>query len=137
RNPALMPNLYQPAWVKEGLAVYYETRFTNAGRLAGSEFAMYTRAAAASDRLPSLGELSSASPTFLGGEMAYAYGAMAFEHLARTRGEEGVGRYVEAASKQVIPYRLNLPIRRGFGINMTTAWNEWRDSVRGAVPAAR
>src|SRR5690606_205987 len=40
RNPALMPNLYLPAWVKEGLAVYYETRLTSAGRLAGSQFHM-------------------------------------------------------------------------------------------------
>lgn len=135
RNPALMPNLYQPAWVKEGLAVYYETRLTNAGRLAGSEFAMYARAAASADRLPSLGELSSATPTFLGGEIAYAYGAMAFEYLARTRGEEGVGRYVEASSRQLIPYRLNLPVRRGFGTSMNAAWDEWRDSVRGATTA--
>jgi len=31
-----MPNLYTPAWMTEGLAVYYESRMTGFGRLAGT-----------------------------------------------------------------------------------------------------
>lgn len=137
RNPALMPNLYLPGWVKEGLAVYYETRLTTTGRLAGSQFPMYARAAAADGRLPALGDLSLANPSFLGGEVAYAYGALAFDHLARTRGEEGIGRFVEATSKQLIPVRLNWAANRAFGISMERAWREWRDSARRHAPDPR
>src|SRR5216117_456470 len=36
RAPALFPNEYQPSWVIEGLATYYESRFTNGGRVRGS-----------------------------------------------------------------------------------------------------
>src|SRR5690606_22902824 len=134
RNPALMPNLYRPGWVKEGLAVYYETRLTTAGRLAGSQFPMYARTAAAAGRLPELGDLSLANPSFLGGEVAYAYGALAFEHLARTRGEEGIGRFVEETSRQINPFRLNAAAERAFGISLDRAWSQWSDSLRAIAP---
>ncbi len=130
RNPALMPNLYLPAWVKEGLAVYYETRLTTAGRLAGSQFHMYARAAAEEGRLPSPGDLSLANPSFLGGEIAYAYGALAFDHLARSYGEENIGRFVDETSRHLIPFRINSAVRHAFGVSLNQAWREWADSLR-------
>lgn len=33
RAPGLFPNAYRPSWVSEGLAVYYESRLTEGGRL--------------------------------------------------------------------------------------------------------
>src|SRR2546427_512240 len=36
RAPGLFPNEYQPSWVTEGLATYYESKFTNAGRVRGT-----------------------------------------------------------------------------------------------------
>jgi len=33
RAPGSFPNSYQPSWVSEGLATYYETRLTTSGRL--------------------------------------------------------------------------------------------------------
>jgi len=36
RAPGLFPNAYAPAWLTEGLAVFYESRLTGAGRLEGS-----------------------------------------------------------------------------------------------------
>jgi hypothetical protein len=36
RAPGLFPNQYQPSWVVEGLATYYESRFTNGGRADGT-----------------------------------------------------------------------------------------------------
>src|SRR6266436_2207306 len=36
RAPGLFPNQYQPSWVIEGLATYYESRFTAGGRAEGS-----------------------------------------------------------------------------------------------------
>jgi len=46
RNPLLFPNLYEPRWVLEGLAVYFESRLTGVGRLESSEHSMIARAAA-------------------------------------------------------------------------------------------
>jgi hypothetical protein len=36
RSPFLFPNQYLPAWVTEGMAVYYESRLTGSGRVAGT-----------------------------------------------------------------------------------------------------
>ncbi|HTW90299.1 MAG TPA: hypothetical protein VMH22_01130 [bacterium] len=45
-----MPNALAPAWLNEGYAVYNETRFTDFGRLRGTEYDMMARAAADSNR---------------------------------------------------------------------------------------
>ena len=37
RAPGLFPNTYGPSWLTEGLAVYYESRFTPGGRLKDAE----------------------------------------------------------------------------------------------------
>src|SRR5207237_6230192 len=58
RNPLLFPNLYEPHWVLEGLAVYYESRLTGTGRLESAEHTMTARAAALANRIPTLQELS-------------------------------------------------------------------------------
>src|SRR5256712_10732890 len=36
RLPGPFPNAHQPSWVTEGLATYYESKFTNGGRVTGS-----------------------------------------------------------------------------------------------------
>ena len=46
RNQIFFPHSYEPSWLVEGLAVYYESRVTGYGRLEGSEHYMIARAAA-------------------------------------------------------------------------------------------
>ncbi len=58
RNPVFMPNLYSPAWLTEGLAVYYESRLTGFGRLAGTSHRTLAEAAARDTALPRLDQLS-------------------------------------------------------------------------------
>ena len=135
RNPLLFPNQYAPAWVTEGIAVYYESRLTGAGRLLGTEHEMLARAAALAGDTPRLDELSIAAPRFPGGQVAYAYGSLLFDHLARTRGHEGMGRFIEQSSRQLIPFQLDRAARRSFGVTLHRAWREWRDSVAAETSA--
>ncbi|MEP6509332.1 MAG: hypothetical protein ABJC63_13990, partial [Gemmatimonadales bacterium] len=67
RNAIFFPNSYEPSWLVEGLAVYYESRITGSGRLEGPEHYMIARAAAEAHRLPKLDELSRATTRFPGG----------------------------------------------------------------------
>lgn len=139
RHPALFPNVYMPAWVTEGLAVYYESRITGTGRLEGSEHYMVARAAAGASAFPRLGEISAATSRFPGGETVYAYGGFIFDHLSRTRGERKIRDFVELTSGAIFPLTLNGKSRKAFGISFERAWKQWTDSLlrttaRGTVP---
>lgn len=129
RHPALFPNAYQPAWVVEGLAVYYESRITGAGRLEGAEHYMIARSAAEAGHVPRLGELSRATSRFPGGETVYAYGGLIFDYLSRTRGPDKVGKFIDHTSKVLLPLSLNARAKRAFGISFENAWRDWRDSL--------
>jgi hypothetical protein len=137
RHPSLFPNTFQPAWVTEGLAVYFESRITGAGRLEGSEHYMIVNAAAESGRFPRLGEVSRATTRFPAGETVYAYGGFIFDYIARTRGERAIHDFVEVSSKRLLPLTLNGKARSAFGVTFDRAFGEWRDSlIRAAARPA-
>ncbi|MES2177013.1 MAG: hypothetical protein V4550_04035 [Gemmatimonadota bacterium] len=133
RAPSLFPNLQGPSWLTEGLAVYYESRLTAGGRLNSSEHRMLARAAAIENKLPRLGDLSLSSPLFPGGERAYGYGSLLVEYIARTHGDTGVAKLIDAQSGLLIPYRLNHVAQKAFGVDFSTAFDAWSDSVRASV----
>lgn len=134
RSPFLFPNQYLPAWVTEGIAVYYESRLTGSGRIAGAQHRTLAGVAALGGAVPEAGALSLASSRFPGGEAAYAYGGLFVDYLARTRGDSGVAGFVEAVARQPIPFlQLDRAARRGFGVTFTRGWREWRDSLAASV----
>ncbi len=136
RSPLLMPNLYSPAWLTEGLAVYFESQLTDAGRLVGTEEAMLARASALDGRVPRLDELSLATPRFPGGAGVYAYGSLLIDYMARTAPAGSVKAFIERSSSQPIPFLLNSAARHSFGITFSDAWRAWRDSLtHRPVPA--
>ena len=135
RHPALFPNAYAPAWLTEGLAVYFESKVTGAGRLVGSEHRLLARSAAIEARLPRLDQLSLESSVFPGGQQAYVYGSLVVDWAARHGEPGGVRRLVERTSAQLVPYRLDHAARRAFGLSFGDAWRGWRDSVQAGVRA--
>ncbi|HEY2027061.1 MAG TPA: hypothetical protein VGG78_08635, partial [Gemmatimonadaceae bacterium] len=137
RAPYLFPNAYGPAWLTEGLAVYYESRLTEGGRLKDSEERDLARASASENALPRIDQLSLGTPRFPGGSGAYAYGSLFIEYLATTYGDSSVHRFVEEQSGQLIPLWLNRPAKRGFGVSFSDAFEMWRDSVRRSVSVAQ
>jgi hypothetical protein len=133
RNPVLFPNYYTPAWLTEGLAVYYESRFTNGGRLHGSFDAVVARSAAIDNVLPPLGDISLATSRFPYGQSVYVYGSFVWDELARSHGASSIPAFVERSSGEPMPFLLDMEARNTFGESFTHAWNRWRDSVLRAV----
>ncbi len=133
RNPVLFPNYYTPAWLTEGLAVYYESRFTSGGRLEGTYQTAIARAAAIDHFVPALSQLSLATSRFPFGESVYVYGSFVWDDLARAHGAATVPAFVEHYSAETIPFLLDRVAKRSFGETFTHAWNHWRDSVLGAA----
>ena len=136
RSPWLMPNLYAPAWLTEGLAIYFESSLTNAGRARASHQRMLVRASATQGDFPRLNELSLATTRYPGGEIAYGYGGLFMAELARSHGDSALRELIERSSGVLIPYRLNHLARQAFGESFADAWSGWRDSVRASVELA-
>ena len=133
RNPVLFPNYYTPSWLTEGLAVYYESRFTSGGRLDGTFEAAVARSAAVDHQLPVLGDLSLATSRFPYGQSVYVYGSFVWDDIARRHGPEAIRAYIERSSGAPIPFFLDYEAKQTFGETFTHAWNQWRDSVLRAV----
>jgi hypothetical protein len=132
RDPGFFPMVYQPSWLIEGLAVYFESALTGSGRLEATNHRMIARTAAANRTFPRIHELSLASPKFPYGTHAYAYGSLFVEHLARMRGDSSLRRFVES-SALLVPAWLNLPARIAFGTTLTREYSRWRDSLHGVA----
>ncbi|MDE3150787.1 MAG: PD40 domain-containing protein [Gemmatimonadota bacterium] len=132
RAPYLFPNEYSPAWLTEGLAVYYESKLTGAGRVLGSDHTMILRAYGAEHRFPSIDRISRADARFPFGNSPYVFGSMFMDYLARTRGDR-MRAFVESEASQLIPLWLNRPAKQAFGLSFTAAWRRWSDSVTHAA----
>src|SRR5262249_43632456 len=114
-------------------AVYYESRFTGAGRLDGSEHRMIARASAIDGSFPALSQVSLAAPSYPFGESAYAYGSLFVDYLAHSRGADHVREYVERSAAFPIPFVIDIPARQGFGVSFSRGYREWSDSVKRSV----
>src|SRR5207247_2202288 len=103
RAPGLFPNEYQPSWVTEGLATYYESKFTNAGRVRGSLHTQVLGAdrAAGASRSPWNATLFT---RWADGLVPYAYGSRFLHYLAGAVGDSVVPRSAGAWSAQLIPF---------------------------------
>jgi WD40-like Beta Propeller Repeat len=129
RVPELFPNQYQPTWVVEGLATYYESKFTNGGRVRGSFHTqvLASQAAGKEARSPWNALLFSRWP---GGLAPYAYGSRFFRYIADSLGDSVIPRFAEATAGQMIPFRVGRPFARVTpGVGLEDAW------PRGTRPA--
>ena len=134
RAPGLFPNQYQPSWVTEGLATYYESRFTAGGRAEGS----FHREVVAADALS--GHARSPWDALLftrwpDGLAPYAYGSRFWEFLSRDGNDSIVPRFVEKTAGQFIPFRVGRPLRHAGTSRPLT--DEWSRAIATAVPATQ
>ncbi|HET7551257.1 MAG TPA: hypothetical protein VFK04_08200 [Gemmatimonadaceae bacterium] len=138
RAPFLFPNEYDPGWITEGLATYFESAVTGTGRTAGTFEKMLLEASVAQGGLLPFDRWNLSSTRYPGPEMAYGFGALFFDYLARTRGAESIGKFVEDASGSTFPFfRLDRSAARAFGVSFHDAWGEWRDSLEAQSLTAR
>lgn len=144
RNPLFFPNQLTPSWVKEGLAVYYETLVTGSGRNASTEAPMVLRAAAFAHAIPPMSRWSLATTRFPQGQTAYAYGAQLMlraanaardTNAARGISSFGMRRFVENTAAYPIPFLLNNRAKAGFGTRFTALFDRLRDSLYAAAAA--
>lgn len=135
RAPGLFPEEYQPSWVTEGLATYYESRFTNGGRVRGSFHTQVLAADHTADasRSPWNATLYTRWPD---GLVPYAYGSRFLNYLAGAVGDSVVPRLVEATAAQLIPFRVGRQVSRvASGRALAAEWPRGTEPGVAPVPA--
>ena len=129
------PGHATPRWLTEGLATWYESQLTAAGRLDGTFFEMQLRTAVLEGRFEALGSASGASPVWPAGNRPYAYGSLFFEYMLDRYGEDRMAAFAEAIAGQWIPYRMDAAGREAFGVSISDAWREWGESLEARYRA--
>ncbi|MCY4633725.1 MAG: hypothetical protein OXG04_04320 [Acidobacteria bacterium] len=130
------PGVVVPGWVIEGLATWYESALTGAGRVHGTFHEMVLRTAMLEGRFESIGQAGGNSPQWPGGIRRYAYGSLFFDYLLDKHGHDGMTAFVEAAVRpaaQLPLPRLNSAGRRAFGASLSSEWTVWMDEMRAGL----
>ena len=123
RVPWFFPNLFQPLWAIEGLAVQTESDpALGRGRLRGPYFEAQLRAQAASAFL-SLDEIN-ADGRSMPISKAYLYGGYFYEFLARRYGPDAARKLVERYSGNIVPRTHSNPFELT-GKTMDLLWDEF------------
>lgn len=125
RQPYFFPNLFEPGWVIEGLAVHAESDpATGRGRLHGPVFEAWLRAESKRGFL-SLREIN-ADGRSLPPSKDYLYGAYFYEFLARKYGQEAIYKGVDHYSGNP-PFwpRLHTNPYNATGKTMDVLWDEF------------
>lgn len=124
--PSGFPNLLEPNWMIEGLAVYSETdRSRRYGRLGQSHFEGMMRAESARG-LRSLREVNAEGRGFpLNRD--YLYGGYFYAFLAERYGPDAIPKYVEIYSGRWFAFRVDSTPRFVTGKAMDELWVEYHD----------
>lgn len=125
RLPFIFPNLLQPRWIVEGLAVHAESDTGKGyGRLGQAHFEAMMRAEATRGFRP-LAELNAGGRGFpLNRD--YLYGGYFFAFLQERYGREGVAGFIEGYSDNVVPFRVHSNPVGATGKNMDQLWAEYQ-----------
>jgi hypothetical protein len=123
------PNLIQPRWVVEGIAVYLETRATDGGRLKTDRFNANLRLAALGGDLWSLDDVSNYSRRPPGANAAYQYGAHFIAWLIAREGPELIAALAAEYGSHPIPYAVQRAFKNVGDLNITALYDEWSRDV--------
>ena len=132
RYPAtwpFFPGRATPTWLTEGIATYYESTLTDAGRVHGTWQDMVLRTGALENGIEPLSVVSGRSPVWPAGLRPYVYGSEFFHYLMERTDTLGMRQLVEEVAGQLVPYRIDAAARSAFGISFSQAWEEWRASL--------
>jgi hypothetical protein len=136
RFPVLFPNVWQPTWLIEGLAVYAESSpAEKLGRLRNSPFEALMRVEAEKGFL-ALAEVN-ADGRGLPLNRAYLYGAYFHDFLTERYGGHAVPDLVAAFSDNLLPFRVHSNPEAVTGKSMDVLWDDFVAYLRQRFSAQR
>lgn len=121
------PQIFNPKWITEGLAVYGETEKKKGfGRGQGTIYHAIMREEVANG-VRSLSELSYQGyrGTDWPSSQVYVYGYYFFEFLESRYSKKDIVRYIQNWNKNIIPWRMDSRSNQVFGISATQLWADY------------
>lgn len=125
----IFPNSALPRWTVEGLATYYESSLTDAGRVRGTFHDMALRTAVLEGQFETLTQVSGETQVWPAGNRPYVYGSLFFDHLTQEHGADRMAEFARAVDEQIVPYRLNSAARDAFGVSFADAFTAWTSGL--------
>ena len=122
RAPWLFPNAYRSSWVKEGVATYYESRFSTAGRVRGAFHTQLLTTAADAGRWPASEDATLVAPQWPAGQRPYAWGGRFFEHQTQMFGDSVVPNFFERSAGKLWPLTVASPLQEAGGTSVNEGW---------------
>ncbi|MEO0813626.1 MAG: hypothetical protein AAFY60_12240, partial [Myxococcota bacterium] len=107
-----VPNAILPRWFIEGMAVYYESDMTSAGRLRSRFFDMMLRMHSLEERFMSLGEVTGFPQRWPQGTAWYLYGGHFVQYMVEQYGEDIFRQMNFDYGDDIVPYGVNVTASR-------------------------
>jgi Tol biopolymer transport system component len=121
----LFPNLFQPAWVLEGIATQKETDIEHGtGRGQSTMFASMMREELANGLQP-VSHVNLPVTTWPAGTTRYLYGVYFMNFLAEQYGEDKLHEWIEEYGDNLLPFFINTNAGQTLGKNLTPLWQEF------------
>jgi Tol biopolymer transport system component len=124
------PNMWQPEWLIEGLAVYEETEQTSGGRGRSALTDMILRMAALEGPFPLISQMTVFPDSWPSGAVPYLFGESFIQFIADTYGREKLAELSVAYSGRNLPFLVNSTAKRTLGEHYGKLWEEWRTALR-------
>lgn len=122
---SVFPNAFQPRWLTEGIATYYETdQERGIGRGQSSIFSMMMRMEV-DKGVKSYNQVNQYTVEWPSGTIPYLYGVHFYDFMVEKKGDQAIIKLVEDYSNDGIPYRLNANMSGVFGKNITPVWDDF------------
>jgi len=123
RQFLFFPNIYQPGWLIEGLATYYETDIQKGiGRGQSSLFKMMMRSEIENGIKP-VDQVNLPVLSWPLGSMPYLYGVHYYQFIEEVYGDKTSATLIENYSDNIIPFRINSNAEQVLGKNIEELWD--------------
>jgi len=124
------PNILQPQWLIEGIATYFESSLTSAGRGRSTIFEMYMRMAVLEDNVLHFDTLNNNTDYWPQSNIWYLYGSRFIAWLVDRYGEGFIEEMARWYGSRAIPYSVNRMAKRITGFTFTELYDQWLADMR-------
>lgn len=121
------PNGATPSWMREGMAVYEESKLDEGfGRNNSDYTEMVLRTAAYENRFPRIDQIAGLSQHFPGGTGPYQFGGVFFDWMAQKYGEDRMYKYQKEYASSLWVFSLNNKARHVYSKSFYKLWDEFK-----------